>query len=433
MENELVAELESALQAVVRRAPQPAGGPESAAAPSAAQSTQVGASDSGLHISNARLPDSTADAEARQPSSPRLRSAQAAKPSRALSWELDAPVEDHLPSTRQPGRHGIAPRAALCVAGLLGLAATGAVALTSFAGPGDSRPASQAEETSTANKLAASGAVAFNEAAQAPDAAALPREEATPAGGPVASVGDEPGASGVTLLRPVGKTSTAATDSPAAEVSSLQDELSAEQAGAPDTKLPDRLVGTPAPAQVAQVQEQPEFSTSVHEPASQPAESAVRLTPPADDPVAAPNPPSFGAAIPEPATPAPSGGEALIAGADPQSVEAAPESLEAAEAALTGASPELSAAMPETSGADTQQMQTDLAAAGSDGAAESARAAPVTSAVNLRAGPDNDAAVVTVIPAGSQVNVIGCEYWCEVVFAGERGWIYKSFVSGADS
>ena len=59
------------------------------------------------------------------------------------------------------------------------------------------------------------------------------------------------------------------------------------------------------------------------------------------------------------------------------------------------------------------------------------RTAPVTTDVNLRARPENGAAVILVVPGKSTVEVIGCDYWCEVVYEGQRGWIYKGFVRGS--
>lgn len=54
----------------------------------------------------------------------------------------------------------------------------------------------------------------------------------------------------------------------------------------------------------------------------------------------------------------------------------------------------------------------------------------VKTAVNIRAGPDNDAPVVAVIPAGGPVYVTSCKFWCEVVFNDKRGWIYNEFING---
>jgi hypothetical protein len=59
------------------------------------------------------------------------------------------------------------------------------------------------------------------------------------------------------------------------------------------------------------------------------------------------------------------------------------------------------------------------------------RTAPVTTDVNMRAGPSNDAAVVLVVRRNREVEVIGCRYWCEVIYDGKRGFIYKGFVRGS--
>lgn len=59
------------------------------------------------------------------------------------------------------------------------------------------------------------------------------------------------------------------------------------------------------------------------------------------------------------------------------------------------------------------------------------RTAAVTTDVNMRANPRNGAAVIQVVPRRSTVEVIGCKYWCEVVYQGRRGFIYKGFVRGS--
>lgn len=62
------------------------------------------------------------------------------------------------------------------------------------------------------------------------------------------------------------------------------------------------------------------------------------------------------------------------------------------------------------------------------GNAASAGAARVTSYVNMRAEPDNNAAVVSVLSEGASVEVFGCEGWCEVNAGGQRGYVYESFL-----
>jgi hypothetical protein len=57
------------------------------------------------------------------------------------------------------------------------------------------------------------------------------------------------------------------------------------------------------------------------------------------------------------------------------------------------------------------------------------RSARVRTDVNMRAGPRNSADVITAVRAGREVKVINdCKHWCEVIFDGKRGWIYKRFV-----
>jgi SH3-like domain-containing protein len=52
----------------------------------------------------------------------------------------------------------------------------------------------------------------------------------------------------------------------------------------------------------------------------------------------------------------------------------------------------------------------------------------VTKYVNLRSGPTDESKVVAVVPAKASVSVLDCKAWCEVVFDGKKGWIYKRFI-----
>lgn len=53
--------------------------------------------------------------------------------------------------------------------------------------------------------------------------------------------------------------------------------------------------------------------------------------------------------------------------------------------------------------------------------------------VNLRAGPDNDADVLTIVPAKTIVLAEdNCVHWCAAVYEGQQGFIYKSFFRGAE-
>ena len=52
--------------------------------------------------------------------------------------------------------------------------------------------------------------------------------------------------------------------------------------------------------------------------------------------------------------------------------------------------------------------------------------------VTMRAGPKKGAAALTTIPAKTVVQVVSCKQWCEVVYEGRHGWVYKSFVKHGD-
>jgi hypothetical protein len=101
--------------------------------------------------------------------------------------------------------------------------------------------------------------------------------------------------------------------------------------------------------------------------------------------------------------------------------EAAPDALdEAVEQAIAAVSEE---AAEETAEQAVEDPEPEVAAV--------TRTAPVTTDVNMRAGPSNDAAVIQVVRRNREVEVIGCKYWCEVIYDGKRGFIYKGFVRGS--
>jgi Bacterial SH3 domain len=85
-------------------------------------------------------------------------------------------------------------------------------------------------------------------------------------------------------------------------------------------------------------------------------------------------------------------------------------------------------ALPPTTPAPTGARSGQSAIDRGGDAVPRSRTVRMAKAVNLRAGPDNGKAVLTTIPGGALVELVGCRYWCEVVFAGHRGWVYKSFI-----
>jgi len=73
-----------------------------------------------------------------------------------------------------------------------------------------------------------------------------------------------------------------------------------------------------------------------------------------------------------------------------------------------------------------------LVAALAVSAAASAQVAVTTQAVNMRAGPDRGFPLVTWLPAGTAVNVVGCVVgwrWCDVIAGRDRGFVYSRFLS----
>ena len=49
-------------------------------------------------------------------------------------------------------------------------------------------------------------------------------------------------------------------------------------------------------------------------------------------------------------------------------------------------------------------------------------------AVTMRSGPKKGASAIATVPAKASVQVMTCNKWCEIVYNGKHGWIYKSYV-----
>ncbi|MFC4762733.1 SH3 domain-containing protein [Dyella koreensis] len=55
----------------------------------------------------------------------------------------------------------------------------------------------------------------------------------------------------------------------------------------------------------------------------------------------------------------------------------------------------------------------------------------VTGNVNLRAGPDTEYPIITVVPLGTNVSIQGCTEgfaWCDVITMGTRGWVSGGYI-----
>lgn len=49
-------------------------------------------------------------------------------------------------------------------------------------------------------------------------------------------------------------------------------------------------------------------------------------------------------------------------------------------------------------------------------------------AVTMRSGPKKGAAAIGTVPARTSVQVVSCKQWCQIVYNGKTGWIYKSYI-----
>ncbi|MGX8010038.1 SH3 domain-containing protein [Mesorhizobium sp. ORM8.1] len=90
------------------------------------------------------------------------------------------------------------------------------------------------------------------------------------------------------------------------------------------------------------------------------------------------------------------------------------------------------AAIPET-----QPQVPDAQPATADSAAEpkpkahkvsAASNGRILRAVTMRSGPKKGAGAIGTVPAKASVQVMSCKKWCEIVYNGKRGWVYKSYV-----
>ncbi|HTV68063.1 MAG TPA: SH3 domain-containing protein [Rhizobiaceae bacterium] len=119
------------------------------------------------------------------------------------------------------------------------------------------------------------------------------------------------------------------------------------------------------------------------------------------------------------------------------SAEAAPQpaapdaqaAVPAPEKNATPAHAEPAVAKPKQEDASKPDAATTAAIAKPEPvSAATARPGRVNKHVNLRSGPNDESKVLRVVPAKASLSIINCESWCEVVYEGTRGYVYKSFV-----
>ena len=85
----------------------------------------------------------------------------------------------------------------------------------------------------------------------------------------------------------------------------------------------------------------------------------------------------------------------------------------------------ISAVKPERQAAKTAPAES----AADPETAAATTAGHIARAVTMRAGPKKGAAAIATVPARTAVQVVSCEKWCQIVYNGKRGWIYKSFLN----
>jgi Bacterial SH3 domain len=88
----------------------------------------------------------------------------------------------------------------------------------------------------------------------------------------------------------------------------------------------------------------------------------------------------------------------------------------------------ITAAIPRMAAERPAPLAGDSPEASEPPKAKTLRQARIRTAVNLRAGPADEAKVLGVVPTNAVVSLVGCKSWCEIVFNDRRGWIYKSFI-----
>ena len=90
-------------------------------------------------------------------------------------------------------------------------------------------------------------------------------------------------------------------------------------------------------------------------------------------------------------------------------------------AAIPETQPQVPGAQPATadSAAEPKPKAHKVSAAGNG---------RILRSVTMRSGPKKGAGAIGTVPARASVQVMSCKQWCEIVYNGKRGWVYKSYV-----
>ncbi|TPI09550.1 SH3 domain-containing protein [Mesorhizobium sp. B4-1-3] len=114
-----------------------------------------------------------------------------------------------------------------------------------------------------------------------------------------------------------------------------------------------------------------------------------------------------------------------VAGAASETSTAAKKPSDKMDGAQTAAIPEANPQVPDSEPAATDDPAQLKSKPQKAGAAANGR---ILRAVTMRSGPKKGAAAIITVPAKASVQVMNCKQWCEIVYNGKRGWVYKSYV-----
>ncbi|OHV88638.1 SH3 domain-containing protein [Mesorhizobium sp. ORS 3428] len=93
------------------------------------------------------------------------------------------------------------------------------------------------------------------------------------------------------------------------------------------------------------------------------------------------------------------------------------------DGAQTAAIPDVKPQVPEA-----QPAAADQAAQDKPQTVSAAANGRILRPVTMRTGPKKGAAAIITIPAKASVQVMSCKKWCEIVYDGKHGWVYKTYV-----
>lgn len=112
----------------------------------------------------------------------------------------------------------------------------------------------------------------------------------------------------------------------------------------------------------------------------------------------------------------------------PSPAELAAEKLAGDDRMFTSSIPLPDTAPPPAPNPSADKLAAIAVSAPAGAAASTGEPGRVTRDVTMRSGPAKRAGEVDVVPAKSPISVLGCKSWCEIVYNGKKGFVYKSFV-----